>query len=216
MKFKYIIFDLDGTLLDTGRGIKNGIQHTLAYLGQPIPTWSELNKFIGPPLHESFRTFCHLCSEKIDDAVTFYRSYYKEYCLFQNDVYPGIPELLQKLRQQDLTLAVATSKLESFAIRMLEHCGLAPFFSFIAGSNLDGSCSTKEQVLNHVLENCNISDLTQAILLGDRMYDIIGAKATGIASAGILHGYGSKEELMNAGADYIFENAERAGTFLLA
>lgn len=215
MRFQQVIFDLDGTLLDTGRSIKTGVARTLAHFGLPVPPEAELAKYIGPPLHESFRQFCPFTGAQVEEAVAFYRDYYEKHCLFISELYPGIGHLVDALHGSGAMLLVATSKLERFAVQMLEHCGLGRYFACIAGSSTDGSRGKKAQVIRYALDRCGISDVSGAVMVGDRKYDILGAKALGMASIGLLHGYGSRAELQEAGADRLFATAAEAEAFLL-
>ena len=172
--YQYILFDLDGTLTDPGLGITNSVAYALKKMGIPVPERSELYKFIGPPLLDSFSQFFGLSREESEQAVTFYREYFRRKGIFENQVYPGIPELLAKLQESGRTLILATSKPEEFALRILEHFGLKTYFSFVAGATMDSSRCAKVDVIRYALENCGITDLSAAVMIGDREYDVIG------------------------------------------
>ena len=215
MKFKYILFDLDGTLTDPAIGITNAVMHALKKYGITVSDRKELYQFIGPPLWDSFEKYCGFSKEEANTAVEYYREHYRDIGLFENQVYHGCEDLLKKLKDNGQILIVATSKPEVFAKQILEHFDLARYFKFIAGSTLDGSRVKKGDVIKYALESCGIIDGSQAIMIGDREYDIIGAKEAGISSMGVLYGYGSRDELEEAGADFIVSTVEDIGEVVL-
>ncbi len=206
--YQTIIFDLDGTISDSGLGIMNTAIHTLKKFGIEITDRSQLRKFIGPPLQYSFEHFFGLSKEDTQKAVAYYRAYYSEKGLYENIIYDGMADLLHRLSDDGCTLIVATSKLETFAAQILEYFGVKQYFSYIAGSNMDTSRSSKEEVLAYALEMGKVQDKSSAVMVGDREFDIIGAKKVGLDCVGVLYGYGSREELEAAGADYIAERVE--------
>lgn len=201
--YETILFDLDGTLTDPGLGITNSVIHALKRLKISPPPREELYKFIGPPLHESFEVFYSLTRDEAMTAVDYYREYYKEQGIFENRLYDGIPSLLEHLSEKDKKLILATSKPEVFAKRILEHFNIDKYFSSVCGALLDGSRTDKSEVIAYALNGTHRLDST--IMVGDRKHDIIGATKTGIDSIGVLFGYGSAGELMDAGATYICE-----------
>lgn len=203
-----ILFDLDGTLIDSGPGITNSVAYSLKKYGIEVIDRTELYKFIGPPLHESYEKFYGFSKEKSMEAVEYYREYYRKKGIFENLVYEGIEDLLQKLYDAGKNLIVATSKPEVFAVQILEHFNLAGYFTYIAGANLDGTRTDKKEVISYALKACKTADLSKTVMIGDREHDILGAERAGIASVGVLFGYGSYEELKTAGADYIVDNPE--------
>lgn len=206
MKYKTYLFDLDGTLTDSGEGIINAVKYSLKRSGDPVPPQTELLKFIGPPLWESFETVCGFSKQKAEQAVSLYREYYRETGLFENSVYSGVPQLLKDLRAAGKQLAVATSKPETFSVRILEHFGLAQYFDNITGSELDGTRVNKAEVIACALDRCSKShpiDISRTVMIGDRKHDILGAKANGIDCIAVLYGYGSKQEFEEYNASYI-------------
>lgn len=208
MNKKYVLFDLDGTLTDSARGIMNAIEYALHTYGITVSDRSTLRPFIGPPLAESMRKYYGFGVEQSLEAVERFREYYDgKGGLFENDVYEGIPQLLDDLRNAGYHLYLATSKPENTARRILEHFDLARRFDFIGGATLDESREKKGDVIRYVLESCGIteSEKDQAVMIGDRSNDIVGAKENGLESIGVLYGYGSREELLTAGADYLAE-----------
>ena len=203
MAFEYVLFDLDGTLTDPGEGITNSVAYALERYGAEVPEKQQLYKFIGPPLVSSFKQYCGFSHEKACEAVGVYREYFREKGMFENEVYPGIPEMLQNLKKEGKRLIVATSKPGPFSVRILEHFGLAEYFEFVAASNMDETRTEKWEVIEYALSSCGIDDLSRTVMVGDREHDIMGAVKNKIGSIGVLYGYGSREELENAGAERI-------------
>ncbi len=201
--YKNILFDLDGTLTDPGVGITNSAAYALAKYGIKIIDRSELYKFIGPPLKNSFMEYFGFSEAESLQAVEYYREYFRDKGIFENKVYEGIPEMLQALKNAGKTIILATSKPEAFAQKILEHFDLLKYFDFVAGATMDGVRSKKADVIRYAIEKSQISDLAETIMVGDREHDIIGANENGISSIGVLFGYGSMEELEKAGAMYI-------------
>lgn len=197
--YQHIFFDLDGTLTDPGEGIIRSIQYALAKMGIDEPDPLRLRAFIGPPLKESFERYYHLKSEDAWQAVEYYREYYREKGIFENYVYPGIPELLSQLREDHKRLWVATSKPTEFSKQILDHFLLDGFFEAVIGSNLDGSRVEKAEVIAFLLEQHPEILPEATVMVGDRKHDIIGARANGVDAIGVGYGYGSPEELEAAG-----------------
>lgn len=201
--YNTVLFDLDGTIIDSAEGIKNSFRYTFNHFGLPYPTDEYLNQFIGPPLLDSFKNFCGFSDEKAAHAVEVYREYFSKKGVFQNYVYEGMEALLKKLYENGKKLILATSKYELYAIQILEHLDLAGYFDFVAGSLKDGGRGSKFEVISYVLEACKIDDKKSAVMVGDRMHDIIGANEAGIDSIGVLFGFGTREELEEHGATHI-------------
>lgn len=206
--YETALFDLDGTLIDSGEGITNSVAYSLRKFGIEIKDKTELYRFIGPPLHESYEKFYGFSKEKAKTAVEYYREYYREKGIYENQVYEGVEELLKTLYDAGKTLIVATSKPKLFAEQILNYLDLAKYFIYIAGANMDGTMTKKAEVIQYGLTAANVSDFSKAVMIGDREHDILGAKAIGIDAIGVLFGYGDYEELKNAGADYIVKKAE--------
>ena len=206
--FTHIFFDLDGTLTDPAQGITNSFIHALKFYGLPIPSYQELCKLIGPPLPYSFETTFGFDHDKAMEAVAKYREYFASRGLFENKVYPGIPELLQTLKEQGKHLLVATSKPEEYSIKIIDHFGLSKYFDFVCGSLMDESRSKKSEVIAYALECAALgkADKEKVLMVGDRFHDVEGAKANGLKSCGVLFGYGSRQELQEAGADFIVKS----------
>ncbi len=202
--YRYLLFDLDGTLTESGPGIINSARFALEHYGITVSGDGELRRFIGPPLKYSFMEFYGFDEQKALDAIVWFRKYYNTRGWCENRPYPGVPEMLGQLKENGFVLIVATSKIEQQAIRICGHFGLDAYLDDIVGSD-DASRSKKDDVIRYVLEKNNITNKEEAIMIGDREHDIFGAKATGLRSMGVLYGYGCREELEAAGADVIIE-----------
>lgn len=202
MTYTHVFFDLDGTLSDSQTGIINAIRYALR--SQNLPTdIGDARRFLGPPLIDSMQNYLGHDRETAVVLVKQFREYYGSKGLFENTLYDGIQELLESLNNSGVRCILATSKGEPFALRILEHFGIRDLFSFVAAAALDGSRDAKADVLRHALNNTDLHNPAQAIMIGDRKHDVIGAHAVGLQCAAVLYGYGSREELENAGADHI-------------
>ena len=190
--FKYILFDLDGTLTDSAPGITASVKYALKKSREPVPDYSVLCKFIGPPLLHGFMSFCGMSGERAEKAVEYYREYYSVNGIFESELYPGVDELLAKLCAAGKKIILATSKPEIFAVKILEHFRLSDYFYFTAGATLDKTRTEKADVIAYALKSVGITDLSETVMVGDRFHDIEGAKANGIRSAGVLYGFGSR------------------------
>lgn len=206
--YDYFLFDLDGTLTDPGLGITNSVAYALGKYGITVEDRRELYPFIGPPLRQSFSEFYGFDEEKTKEAVAFYREYFSEKGLFENEVYEGIPEVLSQLKQAGKKLLVATSKPEEFTNRILEHFGLAEYFDFVAGATMDETRNEKADIIAYALKQIADADPSKIVMIGDRKFDILGARENGIDSIGVLYGYGSRAELEEAQATFIVEKPE--------
>lgn len=205
--YKYILFDLDGTLTDSKEGITKSVQYALSKLDIDVQDLDSLEKFIGPPLMDSFMEYYDLSEDKASIALNYYRERFSKIGLFENKVYPKIEVLLSELGKHNFQLIVATSKPTVFSTQILKHFKLDRFFYDIVGSTLDGTRSRKADVIKYALNKNNIKD-TEAIMIGDRNYDILGAKENNLPSIGVTYGYGSYDELKNAGASHIVKNVD--------
>ena len=194
---KTILFDLDGTLTDSGEGIINCVIYALERFGLPIPPRDSLRYFVGPPLHESF-VKQGVPAHRAEEAVAVYRERYVPTGMFENTPYPGVRELLEKLKADGCTLYVASSKPEWMCVKILEHFDLAKYFTIIAGASFDRSRSSKEDVIAYLLSQCGNYD--EKIMVGDTAFDVIGAKMHGIPTVGVSWGYGKVEDMVAAGA----------------
>lgn len=215
--YHYILFDLDGTLTDPKPGITGCVQYALRKFGVDEPDLDKLEPFIGPPLLDSFQEFYGFDEEKGQQAVAYYRERFSTVGLFENEVYPGIAQMLAALQTAGCHLAVASSKPEVFVKQILAHFELLSYFEVIVGSELDGTRTWKEEVVEEALRQllCGAEDLRDAVMVGDRKFDIQGAKAHHIAAVGAAYGYAAEGELEEAGADRIAETVEELEKILL-
>ncbi len=211
MEPKNILFDLDGTLTDSGEGIINCALMTLAHYGLPLPSRQEMRVFVGPPLSQSFARY-GIPPDQIDNAIAIYRSRYVPIGKFENTPYPGIRELLQRLLDAGCRLYVATSKPEGISIEILEHFGLAKYFTRICGAGSDRLRSTKAQVIAYLMEETGVRD---AIMVGDTEYDVLGAREFGIPTIGVSWGFGEVAELQAAGAAAIAHTMDQLFDLLM-
>lgn len=197
----HILFDLDGTLTDPKEGIINCIQFALSKLSIDIAPEVNLESCIGPPLLD---TFVELCGDRelAHSGIRFYRERFSTIGLFENTLYAGIPACLDRLSEQAHTIDVATSKPTVYSERIIEHFGLSQYFGEVFGSNLDGTLSDKTELLAHIITRKNL-DPKQTVMIGDRSFDIAGARNNGVKAMGVLWGYGTEKELNNAGAEIL-------------
>ncbi|MCA1816738.1 MAG: HAD hydrolase-like protein [Acidobacteria bacterium] len=206
MPTRNLIFDLDGTLTDPADGITRCYQYALRSLGRPVPPRGELLKFIGPPIRQNFAASLGAGGpELVERAVSLYRERFARVGLYENEVYPGVGEMLERLRGSNLRLYVATSKMTRFAVRVLEHFRLAEFFAAVHGATPDASLDDKSLLLARLLEEERLI-ASESVMIGDRDHDIIAARRNAVRAVGVAYGYGSREELEAAGADFICDS----------
>ena len=221
MKHSIVLFDLDGTLTDSGIGVGNGVQYALRQMGFEEAAPELLRRYLGPPLWTSFKDFAGMDTEQTAEAVKLYREYYNETGAYENAVFDGIPELLVQLKDAGARLAVATSKVDHSAHAIANHFDLAKYFDVIAGSDEDGSQrGTKALVIAHALAQleASVGEFTAAdvVMIGDREHDVFGAAGHGIAAIGVTWGYAEPGELEAAGAIKIVETVADLGRALMA
>ncbi len=208
---KAILFDLDGTLTDSGEGIINCASLALGHFGLPVPSREEMRAFVGPPLQDTFLRF-GVPADRVDEAIRVYRSRYIPIGKFENTPYPGIRELLEALKAEGHKLYVATSKPEAMSVEILEHFDLAKYFDRICGATMDASRSSKEAVIAYLLEQVGRAGIT--IMVGDTKFDVIGAKKHGIPTIGVAWGYGDTGEMLLEGAAAIAHSPQELLTLL--
>ncbi len=202
-EYEYILFDLDGTVINSAQGVTNSVKYALEKLEYDVPDYNSLCRFIGPPLTEGFMTFCGFSHKKAEKALSLYREYYNDKGIFECYLYPGIAELLRQLHKSGKKTVLATSKPEEYAKRILKHFGIDKYFFFIGGASFDESRSSKEAVMAYIIDSINLKDVKKAVMVGDRHHDVYGAHKFGIECIGVLYGFGGREELEGAGAEYI-------------
>ena len=213
--YNTILFDLDGTLTDPKLGITKSIQYSLKHFGIFENNLDDLKKFIGPPLKDSFKEYYNFSDNDANSAVEKYREYFSDKGIFENKLYEGIAELLHKLCSKKRNLLVATSKPTIFAERILKYFNIDQYFKLVAGSNLDGTQSKKGEVISYALKQTKYKVNDKIIMVGDRKYDVIGAKEAKIDSIGVLYGYGSYEELKKEKPEYIVKNIDELSKILV-
>ena len=204
--YDIILLDLDGTLTDPGVGITNSVKYALEKWDIKVEDRSELYKFIGPPLVDSFKKYYGFSDEESLKALKYYREYFSVKGLFENEKYEGIDAFLENLKKNGKSIVLATAKPEKYAVQILKHFGIYEYFDFIAAATMDETRNKKADVIEYAIKSFGIKDISKAIMVGDREDDILGAKKFGMDSLGVLYGYGSREELETAGATYVAEN----------
>lgn len=232
--YEYILFDLDGTLTDSAPGITACVQYALHRMGIEEPNPDKLRPFVGPPLLDSFHEFYGFDEEQALQAIVYYRERFTDTGIFENEVYPGVKKLLADLKDSGKKLAVASSKPEVYVERILEHFGLRTYFDVVVGSGLDGTRTKKEEVVEEALRCLLPEELfhtmmdtkgreadvwteqkyQSVVMVGDRRFDVEGAREYHIASVGVAYGYAVAGELVEAGADVIAKTVEELSDIL--
>lgn len=216
MSWETILFDLDGTLTDPAEGITKAVEVALNHYGITVEDRSTLNKFIGPPLDESFPEFYGFNDEQVREATRVFREYFGRQGWAENIPYPGIDKLLGDLKAAGKKLIIATSKPEEFAVRIMNHFGLAQYMDVIAGASTDNQEGAKKaNVIRKALQRAGVEDLSSVVMVGDRRHDVAGGHEVGMKVIGVLYGYGDRPEHEAAGADYIVEDISSLEKLLL-
>ena len=216
--YKYLFFDLDGTLTDSQEGITKSVSYALINLGYEDIPFEEKKKFIGPPLLDSFMNICKMDEETAREAIRIYRSRYSDVGKYENTPYDGIPMLLKKLKEENKVLVIASSKPTEFVVDILKKFEILDYFDIISGADLAGTKGSKEDVISEALKELDLSDeeKKEVVMIGDRHYDIIGANNFGLDSIGVGYGFAeSKEELIDAGCTHYAETVEDLAKLLL-
>lgn len=212
--YKYLLFDLDGTITDSFEGVSKSFAYALESYGIKVDDLQTLRPILGPPLRESFVSLFGFSEEEAIKAVEKYRERYVNHYLDENRIYDGIPELLKKLCDGGFRLVLATSKPEKFSKAILDRFDLAKYFYYVTGASMDKSRDTKEKVLAHILDHLKISVVSEAVMIGDRKYDLDGAAYFGMDAVGVLYGYGTKDELEAHPHIYIAKDTEDLYNYL--
>ena len=203
--YKYLFFDLDGTIVEPSKGIVNSILYSLEKLNYGNVNPADLLKVIGPPLEYSYMSFLGFSEEKADEAVKLYREYYKDKGINECHLYEGIDEVIAKLHSKGYKIVLATSKPEPFAKLIIERFNLTKYFTYIAGATFDGKIKKKEDVIANALKQLNITTPSDVIMIGDRKHDLIGASINNMDSIGVLYGFGNRQEFIENNATYIVD-----------
>lgn len=212
--YEILLFDLDGTLTDPKIGITSSVQYALQKMGIVADDIEKLTPFIGPPLLNSFKEFYQMSDEEAKQAIVYYRERFAVKGLYENQVYLGMNGLLDNLYKQGKILIVATSKPTEFSVKILEHFNLFQYFTAIIGSNLDGTRTDKGDVIEYALTNKDLAERSKIVMVGDRKYDVIGAKRNGIDAIAVTYGYGSYDELVAAEPNHIVSSVKELSILL--
>ena len=210
-----VLFDFDGTLVDSSKGIYESLIYALKCGGTDEPDGETLRKFIGPPIYDSFKNLFGFEDGKIEFMIKKYREHYSGGGLYELDIYEGIPELLRTLHENGIKIATASSKPKVFIEKILEKTGLGEYIDYAGGTLFDEKGATKTKILLNAMDNLGCADKNRVIMVGDRKYDIDGAKGAGIKTIAVLYGFGSREEFEEHGAEYIVENTKEIEKIVL-
>ena len=216
-KFDSVIFDFDGTVADTGKGVFGSVRYAINKEGLPMPSESDIKSFAGPPLFDSFmRVFDGISEELGDKLVADYRENYSAGGIYEFDLYDGMEALLKKLRRAGVKTAIASSKPIVFIQQILDNCGLAKYFDIPVGATLDKTDPSKSDIVGSAKEQLAALGCTKPLMVGDRMFDIVGAKSQNVPVAAVLFGYGSREEFEEYGADYIVKDCDELAEIIFS
>lgn len=197
--YKAILFDMDGTLTESGEGITKCVQYALQKFGIDEPDLKKLEVFVGPPLKEQFMKYADLSEDEAENAVVYYRERYETAGIYENRPYPGVEEMLKELLHKGYRLAVASSKPEYYVKKILDHFQLTAYFTEIVGSELNGDRTDKTEVIEEALKRLKLDrDREQAIMIGDKEHDVLGARKAGLDCIAVTYGYGTEQELLSA------------------
>ena len=207
-KYKYVLFDLDGTVSESALGIRASLKHAIKQVGKPLPNLDDYTLYIGPPLIDTFRNLCHFTEEESAQGVEIYRDYYDTYGKFKNKLYDGMKDVLTALRNQGTKLAVCTSKYEKFAEEIVELLGVSDYFDAVCGSTLDGSRKDKKDLIPYAVKTLGgdfDTERENTVMLGDTYFDARGARMCNVDFIGVKYGYGSLEQMKAEGAEIFAE-----------
>lgn len=216
--YKYVLFDLDGTVSDPKVGICTSVQQALRHFGIDVPDINTLTPFIGPPLRDSFRDFYGIKPEDMETCISYYRERFSTVGLFENEIYDGIEDLLKELKKQGVKVALASSKPRVFCEKILDYFKITEYFDVIMGSELDGTRENKLEIINEcirLLFNGGVEHREECVMVGDRKFDIEAANTVGVHNIGVSYGYGSRGELTKANAEAIADSVEELKQMLL-
>lgn len=203
-KYKYVLFDLDGTISESAGGIRKSLEHAITALGKPLPNLDDYTLYIGPPLIDTFRNVCHFSEEDSQKGVELYRSFYDEKGKYINNLYDGIKDVLLKLKENGAKIAVCSSKYEKFAEEIVKNLGVSDCFDAVCGSTLDGSRKDKKDLIPYAVKSLGgdfNSEIENTVMLGDTYFDARGARQCGVDFIGVEYGYGSIQAMKDEGAE---------------
>lgn len=206
-RFDFLIFDFDGTVADTRRGVFDSIIYALTSYGYEIPDENVLNSFLGPPLHASFKNTTSCSDETAQKLTAKYRELYTDNAMYRLSLFDGVEEMLKELKSKEIKMAIASSKPEKFFSKLLEYLKITEYFDVVCGSSLSDIHNTKQAIIARAMKELG-AEKENTLMVGDRVFDIDGAKQNGIKSAGVVFGFDYTEELRNAGADFIVKTTK--------
>ena len=204
---RFVIFDFDGTVADTRQGIFDSITYALTSYGYEVPEEAVLNSFLGPPLHESFKRVTSCTDEMAVTLTAKYRELYTDNAMYRLKLFDGMEDVLKELKRNGIKMAIASSKPEKFFAKLLKHLNIDMYFDVVCGASLGDIHNTKKEIIARAMNELS-AEKESTVMVGDRVYDIDGAKENGIKSAGVVFGFDYTEELENAGADIIVKTAK--------
>lgn len=213
--FKYVLFDLDGTLIEPKEGITKCVAYALNKFNILVSNIEELTVFIGPPLLDSFMDYYHMNKDEANLAVSYYRERFKEKGILECELYSNVASTLKKLKENNIKLIIATSKPEIFTNAILKRLGINKYFDLVVGATLDGTRGEKSGVIKYALDTFNVTNFEEVVMVGDRKFDILGAKDNGISSIGVTYGYAVGNELIDSKPDYLANNIEEIISIIL-
>lgn len=203
-KYDYVIFDFDGTVTDTGEGILKSLQYSFKENGKPVPSFDELKKFIGPPIHYSFVTFYNVSEDEVTSYIEKYRERYRSKGIYECKLYDGMVDLLEQLKSKDVKIGIASSKPVKLIHDVMNTLGITNMFDAVSGTQFDDSHQvSKTELILNAMQKLGVTDKNRALMVGDRYFDIDGAHGAGIDCCAVLYGYGSQEEFKEHNAEYI-------------
>lgn len=206
--FDFVIFDFDGTIADTRRGVFDSIIYALTSYGYEVPDEEVLNSFLGPPLHASFKKTTSCTDEMAQTLTDKYRELYTDNAMYRLQLFDGVEEMLREMKSRGVKLAIASSKPEKFFSKLLKHLGITQYFDVVCGASLGDIHNTKQAIIARAMKELS-ADKDKTLMVGDRMFDIEGAKENGIKSAGVVFGFDYEDELKAAGADFIVKTTKQ-------
>lgn len=203
MKYKYFLFDLDGTISESAEGIRESLEQAILRLNKPLPKLDDYTLYIGPPLIDTFKNVCHFNDEESHTGVEYYREYYNTKGKYRNKLYKGIDEVLKNLKRDGAKIAVCSSKFEKFAEEIVSYLGVRQYFDAVCGSTIDGSRKDKKDLIPYAVDALGgdiLKDCAEIVMIGDTFFDAKGARTCGIDFVGVEYGYGAKQSMIDEGA----------------